>query len=132
MTFFWVGHFDFFFASSPWKLVTNYVLEWMEVNFYDYDNLQPKITPPRHFSRQCTYAETEFLDPFWNSFVIISCRFNNFSSYSLFNQLWSFKFGITKSNRLFQKVKCLGSFFPNKYFQLWFMWKVTIMKIESP
>ena len=55
--FFWVGHFDFdfdFFASSPWKLVTNYVLEWMGLNFYDYDGLQPKITPPKHFSRQCT------------------------------------------------------------------------------
>ena len=38
-------------ASSPWKLVTDYVLEWMGVNFYDYDNLQPKITPPKHFSQ---------------------------------------------------------------------------------
>ena len=59
-------------------------------------------------------------------------RFNDFSSYALFNQLWSFKFGVTKCNRLLQKVKCLGSLFPNKYFQLWFMWKVTIVKIESP
>ena len=31
------------FASSPWKLVTNYVLEWMGLNFYYYDGLQPKI-----------------------------------------------------------------------------------------
>jgi hypothetical protein len=30
------------------------VLEWMGLNFYDYDGLQPKITPPKHFSRQCT------------------------------------------------------------------------------
>ena len=42
-----------FFASSPWKFVANYVLEWMELNFYDYDGLKPKITPPKHFSRQC-------------------------------------------------------------------------------
>ena len=42
-----------FFASSPWKLVTNYVLEWMGLKFYDYDGLQPKTTPPKHFSRQC-------------------------------------------------------------------------------
>ena len=28
--FFWVGHFDFFFASSPWKSVTNYVLLRMD------------------------------------------------------------------------------------------------------
>ena len=41
---FWVGHFEFFFASSPWKLVTNYVLEWMGLNFYYYDGLQPKMS----------------------------------------------------------------------------------------
>ena len=41
-------------ALSPWKLVTNYVLEWMGLNFYAYDGLQPKTTPPKHFSRQCT------------------------------------------------------------------------------
>ena len=61
--FFWVGHFEFcfpkkifFFASSTRKLVKNYVLEWMGLNFYDYDGLQPKITPPKHFSRQCNCA----------------------------------------------------------------------------
>ena len=43
----------FFFASSLWKLVTNYVLEWMGLNFYDYDGIQPKLSPPKHFSRQC-------------------------------------------------------------------------------
>ena len=32
------------FASSPWKLVTNYVLAWMGLNSYDYDGLQPKMT----------------------------------------------------------------------------------------
>ena len=45
----------FFFASSLWKLVTNYVLEWMGLNFYDYDGIQPKLSPPKHFSRQCTW-----------------------------------------------------------------------------
>ena len=44
---------SFFFASSTLKLVTNYVLEWMGFNFYDYDGLQPKNTPPKHFSWQC-------------------------------------------------------------------------------
>jgi hypothetical protein len=28
-------------------------LEWMGLIFYDYDGLQPKITPPKLFSRQC-------------------------------------------------------------------------------
>ena len=57
--FFWVGLFDFFFdknnffASSPPNLVTNHVLEWLGLHFYDYDGLQPRITPPKHFSRQC-------------------------------------------------------------------------------
>jgi hypothetical protein len=27
------GHFEFFFAWSPWKSVTNYVIEWMGLNF---------------------------------------------------------------------------------------------------
>ena len=26
----------------------------MGLNFYDYDGLQPKMTPPKHFSQQCT------------------------------------------------------------------------------
>ena len=50
--------FGLVFASSPWKLVTNYILEWMGLNFYDYDGLQPKITPPKHFSRQCSLQPT--------------------------------------------------------------------------
>ena len=29
----------------------------MELNFYDYDGLQPKVTPPKHFSRQCSIRE---------------------------------------------------------------------------
>ena len=36
------------FASSPGKLITNYVLEWMGLNFYDYDGLQPKMTHTKH------------------------------------------------------------------------------------
>ena len=27
----------------------------MGLNFYGYDGLQPKTTPPKHISRQCTY-----------------------------------------------------------------------------
>ena len=54
MTFFWVGHFEFFFSkkiffvSSPWKLVTNYVLEWMGHDFQYYDGLQPKKKGGNH------------------------------------------------------------------------------------
>ena len=40
MTFFWVGHFDFFFkkkkfffASFPWKSAQIYMVEWMGQNF---------------------------------------------------------------------------------------------------
>ena len=28
----------------------------MGLNFYDYDGLQPKVTPPKHFSRQCIHT----------------------------------------------------------------------------
>ena len=34
-----------------------YYVEWMGLNFYDYDGLQQKITPPKHFSRQCTTSD---------------------------------------------------------------------------
>ena len=30
---FLVGHFDFFFASFPWKSVQIYMVEWMGPNF---------------------------------------------------------------------------------------------------
>ena len=53
MAIFNIVYKKFFFASSTLKLVTNYVLEWMGFNFYDYDGLQPKNTPPKHFSWQC-------------------------------------------------------------------------------
>ena len=31
------------FFSKKKELVTNYMLEWMGLNFYHYDGLQPKI-----------------------------------------------------------------------------------------
>ena len=40
--------FFFFFASSLWKLVTNYLLEWIGLNFHDYDGLQQKMTHTKH------------------------------------------------------------------------------------
>ena len=33
--------------------------------FYDYDGLQPKVTPPKHISRQFTNHRTPKLDMFW-------------------------------------------------------------------
>jgi hypothetical protein len=35
------------------SLVTNYVLEWMGLNFYDYDGLQPKMTHTKHSWGEC-------------------------------------------------------------------------------
>ena len=49
MSFFWVGNFEFFFqkkiffASSPWKLVTNFVLELMGLNFHYCNGLEPEM-----------------------------------------------------------------------------------------
>ena len=40
-------------ASSSRKLGTNYGVEWMGLNFYDYCGLQPKITHHKHFWPQC-------------------------------------------------------------------------------
>ena len=33
----------------------------MGLKFFDYDGLQPKITPPKHFSRQCNTLALPFL-----------------------------------------------------------------------
>jgi hypothetical protein len=41
------------FASFQWKQVKVYWSARMDRNFDDYPGLQPKITPPKHFSRQC-------------------------------------------------------------------------------
>ena len=35
----------------------------MGLNFYDYDGLQPKITPPKHFSRQCRITHFNMRHP---------------------------------------------------------------------
>ena len=34
----------FFFLLHPHESVTNHVLEWMGLNFYIYDGLQPKMS----------------------------------------------------------------------------------------
>ena len=53
------------FASSPWKSVANYLLEWMGLNFYGYDGLQPKTTPPKHISRQCIQSCSYYVSKMW-------------------------------------------------------------------
>ena len=40
-------------ASSPWKLVKVFWVSRMDQNFDDYLGFQTKITPLKHFSRQC-------------------------------------------------------------------------------
>ena len=57
--------FWFFFASFSWKQVKVYLLARMGQNFDVYSSFQPKITTPKHFSRQCTYI-------FFRSFVALS------------------------------------------------------------
>ena len=44
------------FTSSPWKLVKVSWVSRMGRNFDDYPGFQQKITPPKHFSRQCMYV----------------------------------------------------------------------------
>ena len=46
------------------------MLEWMGLNFYDYDGIQPKLSPPKHFSRQCIDSFNEsLLEKVMNIFV---------------------------------------------------------------
>ena len=42
-----------FFASFAWKLGTNYVLEWIGLNFYDYDGLEPTMNHTKHYWGEC-------------------------------------------------------------------------------
>ena len=72
-------HFEFFFAkkkiffaSSPWKLVPNYVLEWMGLNIQYYDGLQPKMRAGIINEHECKFKFQVFLslqDRKTNSFV---------------------------------------------------------------
>ena len=50
-----------FFASFSWKQVKVYWLARMGRNFDAYPGFQPKITPPKHFSREC--ISSQFLAP---------------------------------------------------------------------
>ena len=47
--------FGLVFASSPWKLVTNYVLEWMGLNFYYNDGLQSKMRAGIINEHECSH-----------------------------------------------------------------------------
>ena len=51
-------------TSSQWKLVTNYVLEWMGLNFYYYDGLQPKMRAGIINEHECIWGNT-VLDKLW-------------------------------------------------------------------
>ena len=56
----------FFFASSPWKLVTNRVLEWMGLNFYHYDGLQPKMSAEIINEHECIILSTFLCCQLWS------------------------------------------------------------------
>jgi hypothetical protein len=63
--------------TFPWKQVKVYWLARMGRNFDDYPGLQPKITPPKHFSRQCTSIGLKVMKQNANGAVtnIFSCLF---------------------------------------------------------
>ena len=63
-----------FFALSPWKLVTDYVLGWMGLNFYCYDGLQPKMSAGMINEHECMYVSI-------SSFI-----FNRIYTFPLSNQ----------------------------------------------
>ena len=80
--FFWVGHFGFLFfqkkntVSFPWKSVKGSWISRMGRNFDDYPGFQPKITPPKHFSRQCNSKGTRILDRPPSPILILAHMFN--------------------------------------------------------
>ena len=52
-------------TSSQWKLVTNYVLEWMGLNFYYYDGLQPKMSTGIINEHECIFFGSLDKTVFW-------------------------------------------------------------------
>ena len=50
---------------APWKLVTNYVLEWMGLNFQYYDGLQPKIRAGIINEHECMMWPNSVLEQIW-------------------------------------------------------------------
>ena len=74
-----------FFPSFPLKSDTNYLVEWMKLNFYDYRGFQLKITHSKHFRPECTSLFCRALFEcymilwgqwsFWNGFVLQSVYF---------------------------------------------------------
>ena len=66
------------FASSPWKLVKISWVSRMGRNYDDYPGFQPKITPPKHFSRQCIIkisCRIIWWSWFWNDSALLHRKF---------------------------------------------------------
>ena len=57
----------------------------MGLNFYDYDGLQPKTTPPKHISRQCIWASIFLI---WN-YVLFPQMFSWYELMHTFPQIYS-------------------------------------------
>ena len=56
-------------TSSPWKLVTNYVLEWMGLNFYYYDGLQPEMSVGIINEHECSWDKVPFTVPVIDQYI---------------------------------------------------------------
>ena len=70
-----------FFASSPWKLVPNYVLEWMGLNIQYYDGLQPKIRAGIINEHECRYQVSSISESSEKK-NIIGDTFSDFTTYT--------------------------------------------------
>ena len=80
-----------FFASSPWKLVPNYVLEWMGLNIQYYDGLQPKIRAGIINEHERRYQVSSISESSEKKNKFICSYFGrNFGSTILFRDLMTF------------------------------------------
>ena len=54
LSFFCVGHFDFFLLHSYWNVSQINGVPWMELNFYDYHDFQKKARGVYKYEQHCT------------------------------------------------------------------------------
>ena len=104
MTFFWVGHFEFyffkkkiFFASSLWKLVTNYVLDLMGLNFYNYDSLQPKMRAAIINEHECILENRTVTQEEHRNFKLYPNSKTKITFFAFFRKFFSLNYFITHS-----------------------------------
>ena len=88
---------NFFFASSLWKLVTNYVLDLMGLNFYNYDSLQPKMRAAIINEHECILENRTVTQEEHRNFKLYPNSKTKITFFAFFRKFFSLIYFITHS-----------------------------------